>query len=86
VNKRTVERLRRILTKTRLEDLAAWYARFKPTVDAIAVPADLADALDGAPEEAAELGVTPLGGSHGTARRYVYSRGAGRSFILYPHG
>jgi hypothetical protein len=86
MNKRTLERLRRVLTRSRLEDLATWYCSFRPTVDAIAVPVDLADRLDEAPDEAAELGVTPLGGSHGTARRYIYARGAGRSFILYPHG
>lgn len=86
MNKRTLERLQRILLRSRLEDLAAWYARHRPTIDAIAIPSDMADALDAAETEAAELGVTPLGGSHGAARRYMYARRAGRAFILYPHG
>ena len=84
MNKRTLERLRRILMRSRLEELAAWYAAHKPEVTSAAIGPDLAEALETNPDEAAELGVTPMGG---TRCRFIYApKGAAHPMLLYPHG
>lgn len=86
MNKRTLKRLRRILMRSRLAELAAWYAAHKPEVTVMAISSALADDLDAAPNEAAELGVTPIGDGTGADRQYALKRGTGPAFLLYPHG